>query len=63
MVGALPLEVLVSLPGLMKGLSIPLNKGHNLYPQLRCLAWWEILAEEGLGERVPGGKRVRLLVL
>jgi len=63
MVGVLLLEVLVSLPGLIKGLSIPLNEGRNLCPQLRSLAWWEIFAEEGLGERVPGGERVGLLVL
>jgi len=63
MVEALPLEVLVSLPGLIKGLSIPLNDGCNLYPQLRSLAWWEIFAEEGLGKRVLGGDRVGLVVL
>ena len=63
MVGALPLEVLVSLPGLIKGLSIPLNKRCDLSPQLYSLARWKVFTEEGLGEWVPGGEGVGLLVL
>jgi len=63
MVGALPLEVLVSLLGLIKGLSIPLSKRRDLSPQLCSLARWEVFTEEGLGEYVPGGERVGVLVL
>jgi len=63
MVEALQLEVLVSLPGLIKGLSIPLNEGRDLCPQLRSLTRWEIFAEKGLGECILGSERVGLLVL
>jgi len=60
MVGALPLEVLVSLPDLIKGLSIPLNKRRDLSPQLCSLARWKVFVEERLGECIPGGERVGL---
>jgi len=63
MMRALPLEVLVSLPSLIKGLSIPLNEGHDLCPQLRSLAQWKILAEKSLGKHVPGGEGIRLCIL
>ena len=56
MVGALPLEVLVSLLGLIKGLSIPLNKRRDLSPQLSSLTQWKVFAEEGIGECIPGGE-------
>jgi len=63
MMKALPLEVLISLPSLIKGISISLNKGRDLCPQLRGLARWKIFAEEGLGERLPGGEGVGLCIL
>ena len=63
MVGTLPLQVLVSLPRLVKGLPIPLSKRGDLGPQLGSLAWWEVFTEEGPGEHIPGGERVGLLVL
>lgn len=63
MVGALPLKVFKPLPGLVEGLSFLLGEGCNLYPQLCSFSWWEVFAEEGLGENLPGGERVGLLVL
>jgi len=56
MVRALPLEVLLPLPSLIKGLSIPLNERCDLCPQLCNLARWKILVEEGLGEHLPDGE-------
>jgi len=63
MMRALLLEVLVPLPSLIKGLSIPLNEGRDFRPQLRSLAWWKIFVEEGLRERLLGGEGVGLRIL
>ena len=49
---ALPLEVLVPLPSLIKGLSILLNERCNFCPQLCSLARQKILAQEGFGEHL-----------
>ena len=63
MVGALSLEVLEPLPCFVKGLTILLDKGGDVRPQLGSLARWEVLAEERLGEYFPSGERVGFLVL
>jgi len=63
MVGALLLEFLVSLLGLIEGLSVPLNKRRDLSPQLCSLARWKVFAEEDLRECIPSGERVGLPVL
>ena len=63
MMRALPLEVLVPLSSLIKGLFVPLNEGRDLCPHLRSLAPWKVFAEEGLGGCIPGGERVGLPVL
>jgi len=62
-VRALSLEFFESLPGLIQGLSILLIEGGDVRPQLGSLARWEVFAEEGLGENLPGGERVGLLIL
>jgi len=60
---ALPVKVLKPLPSLTYGLPILLSKEGDVYPQLRSLAKWDVLAEEGFGESFPSSERVGLLIL
>jgi len=61
--GALSLEVFESLLSLVQGLCILLGEGGYVHPQLGSLAKWEVFAEESLGENLPGGERVGLIIL